>query len=184
MFTEHFNKYVSFGDTISCTVDGFDVVAKIVFDESADAPWLAEDGHGPVSDWTSREKGPGERTLCEDGAHSLYYDVKESTALARKDGWDAPPYGKGTAGERAKRAVEADFQSMRGWCQNDWSYCGVVLSVRRSDVELDKHAASLWGIDVNHPHGDHKYLQTVANELLPEALDAGRKVLERLTANA
>jgi hypothetical protein len=54
------------------------------------------------------------------------------------------------------------------WKNGDWIYVGVVLSVWVDDVCLDKHAASLWGIEANFG-GDNSYLTEVANELLDEA---------------
>ena len=47
---------------------------------------------------------------------------------------------------------------------------------------LDDHAASPWGIEANYPDSDNAYLSKVAEELLPEALDAGRAALARLCA--
>ena len=71
---------------------------------------------------------------------------------------------------------------MEAWRKDEWFYCGIVLSVSREDVVLDSHAASLWGIEANYPDSDNSYLNTVANELLPEALDAGRAAIQRLCA--
>jgi hypothetical protein len=35
----------------------------VALDDLNDPPWERADGHGPVSDWTRREKRPGERVL-------------------------------------------------------------------------------------------------------------------------
>ena len=177
-FTERFDSYACDGDSISCSVDGFDVVAQIVRDEGSEPPWDREDGHGPISDWTGRVKEPGERTLCEDGGSRRYYDVQEATRIAKRDGWDLPPFGKGTTGDRAARAVVADYNALRLWCADEWWYVGVVVRVFRDDVELG--GASLWGVDCNHPYGNNSYLSEVANELLPEAVEEARATLERL----
>jgi len=177
-FTERFDSYVCDGDSISCSVDGFDVVAQIVHDEDATPPWDRGDGHGPVSDWTRRAKKPGERTLCEDCGSRRYYDVQEAARLARRDGWDTLPFNEGTAGERAARAVDADYNALRLWCAGEWWYIGVVVRVFRDDVELG--GASLWGIDCNHPNGDNSYLGVIADELLSEAVEEAHATLERL----
>ena len=73
------------------------------------------------------------------------------------------------------------------WVKDEWFYCGVVLSVCRNGVSLDKHAASLWGIEANYPKdcagadiSPNAYLTEVANELLDEALDRGREILNTL----
>ena len=73
---------------------------------------------------------------------------------------------------------------MEAWRGDEWFYCGIVLSVAFEGVTLDTHAASLWGIEANYPDSDNAYLTDVANELLPEALDAGRAVLAKLTSRA
>lgn len=66
------------------------------------------------------------------------------------------------------------------WFNNDWFYCGIVLEVSKAGIMLDPHAASLWGIECNYPGTDNSYLLEVANDLLPEAVQAGRDALARL----
>lgn len=161
--------FTAFDDEIE--VDGFTVTARIEVDDGGECPWACEDGHGPVSEWTTRSKRPGERVLCEDRRSKRYYDVQEAMAIAKREGWDAKPYG-GTAGEKAARAVEADFNHLRRWCDNQWQYVGVVLTVSKGGVELSDHAASLWGIESDA--GD--YLLEVANEMLDESLEQGREL--------
>lgn len=59
-------------------------------DDYMSEPWKEHDGHGPVSEWTRREKRPGERLLVSDGrdyGSKRYYDVQEATRIARRDGW-------------------------------------------------------------------------------------------------
>ncbi len=70
---------------------------------------------------------------------------------------------------------------LASWKNDEWFYCGVVLSVSKNGVMLDKHAASLWGIECNYPNGDkNAYLLEVANDLLSEAIDAGKNTLKKL----
>ena len=71
---------------------------------------------------------------------------------------------------------------MTAWKNDEWFYCGIVLSAAREGIILDNSAASLWGIEANYPGTDNAYLTEVANELLPEALSAVRAVLARLCA--
>jgi len=59
---------------------------------------------------------------------------------------------------------------MAAWKNDDWFYCGVILSVALEGITLDRFAASLWGIEANYPDSDNSYLSEVANELLSEAL--------------
>ena len=70
------------------------------------------------------------------------------------------------------------------WERGDWFYCGVVLSVYCGYTRLDDNAAALWGVEANYPGSDHTYLTDVANELLPEAIQHGQAILEKLRSAA
>lgn len=83
-----------------------------------------------------------------------------------------------TAGQYAEAAVQRDFDSLRAWCNDDWCWVGVVLSLSKDGIELDDYAASLWGIESEA--GD--YFNDVANELLDEAVEAGEARLAELVA--
>lgn len=51
------------------------------------------------------------------------------------------------------------------WRQDEWFYCGIVLSIHVDGVVVSKHEESLWGIEVNF--GDNNdYLTQVANDML------------------
>lgn len=63
----------------------------------------------------------------------------------------------------------------KAWFNNEWYYCGIVLSVSYNGKEIDDHAASLWAIDANYPGSDNGYLTDVANELIDEAIEHGEK---------
>lgn len=132
------------GDTF--THGGRNFRINIEQDTDHGAPWKECDCHGVVSDWTTRDKRPGERVLCADRNRKMYYDVQASIAIAKRDGWDAEPYG-GTKGERAARAVNADFEYLRRWCNNEWCYVGIVITLLDDDGEDADKSESLWGIE-------------------------------------
>ena len=46
-FTQKFDDYVCIGDSITCTVDGYTVTARIAHDETPDAPDERQDGFWP-----------------------------------------------------------------------------------------------------------------------------------------
>lgn len=92
------------------------------------------------------------------------------------------PKSKATLARHMARAEEV----MRTWREDEWFWCGIVLSVSRNGVELCDHAASLWGIECNYPaftkaaeKRGNAYLLEVANDLLREAVEAA---LERANA--
>jgi hypothetical protein len=71
------------------------------------------------------------------------------------------------------------------WFNNEWFYCGVVLSASYNGIDINEHAESLWGIEVNYPGTDNKYLTEVANELIDQGMPyikgARAQMIETLT---
>ncbi|MDE2103157.1 MAG: hypothetical protein KGL39_38280 [Patescibacteria group bacterium] len=117
--------------------DGYAVRVQLSYDDTLREPWKEDDGHGPVSDWTQRDKRAGELVLAGDHGQRLYYDFAEAVRVAKRDGWDAPPYGRGSKGERAARAVQRDFDYLRGWCRGEWHWTVVGVRVSRHGEEIE-----------------------------------------------
>lgn len=152
--------YVCDGDTISCERAGITYVARIVRDDSGDRPDERDDGFWPSLD----PKSAG------------YIGGKSEATLQRR-----------TA--RAQAVLEA-------WARDEWWYVGVVIaayyetgSAEVGRIELDDHAASLWGIECNYPASRRNpnpniYLTEVANELLLEAEDRAKQVLAAIIDRA
>lgn len=171
-FTEGFRGYVYPGATIACEVGAFTATATLYHDSGHGTPWEEGGDHGAVSEWTTRDKRPGERVLCRDGHHRRYYDFAGAVRTARADGWDAPPYGEGTPGQRAARAAEADFKRLKAWVNDEWIYLGVAVTVEVDGVALvGKYDHSLWGIESD---SGPEYFTEVADELLDDAMKDAR----------
>ncbi len=132
------------GETIDCG-NGYTVRVQIDVDLDAGTPWENCDGHGPVSGWERRNKLPGELILCEDRGSKRFYDFAAAVKIARRDAWDTKPYNTGTAGERAHRAVMADYEYLRRWCNYQWRYIGVIVTLYRHGAEVSTD--SLWGVE-------------------------------------
>ena len=47
MFTDHFDQFATDGDCITCTIEGYRVVATLHLDDCPDAPDLRQDGFWP-----------------------------------------------------------------------------------------------------------------------------------------
>ena len=137
-----------------------------VYDHDSDAPWDREDGHGPVSDWEHRSKRPGEMILNSNRGSHRFYDFAEAVKLARKDGWNTAPFDWPTNGARAHAAALADFKYLQAWCNDQWHYCGIVVTLLDADGKPDSVDASLWGIE---SEGDD-YHEEVIEELIAECL--------------
>ena len=141
-------------------------------DDTQDPPWEREDGHGIISEWTRRDKRPGEVSICEDRGSHRYYDVQATMKIARRDGWGLGPDDveslarklkrTPTAGDIVAESVRMDMDRMRGWCNDDWCYVGVVVTLLTADGDpLESRDASLWGIESDCTD----YLREVAQEL-------------------
>lgn len=160
------------GDTFE--LDGRTFKFKGEFDQDSDAPWEQVDSLGDVTDWTSRDKGPGERVIVTDRSMKRYYDFAGAVTKARKEGAGA---GEGTNGERAVRAVEEEFERFAGWCNDRWHYMGVIVTLLDEEGEDTEERESLWGIEDDCPD----YHVDVAYELAGEIvyrLDKERKERE------
>ncbi len=126
---------------------------------------------------------------CEGDKISAYIDGVDYTArIHRDDSRDRPDERqdgfwpskiKTDAGYVKPELFDAEMKKaksvMKAWKNDEWFYCGIVLSVEINDELIKKNAESLWGIECNYPtyHGAHTandYLTEVANELLEEYL--------------
>jgi hypothetical protein len=129
-------------------------------------PWKEQDGHGVVSDWTSRAKRPGELILAKDRTRYRYYDFAESTRIAIRDGWGPSLEGK-TRRESARVAVLYDYQYLRGWCEDSWHWCVICMRMRGCSEPI-----YLGGVESSISGGDlQALLEGLACELAltPEA---------------
>jgi hypothetical protein len=151
-------------------------MVKCEHDGDYGPPWEACDGHGPVSEWTTRENRAGEMVLTTDHGRHRFYDFAGAVKLARRDGWDTPPYQTDTAGERAHRAATADYEYLHRWCADLWSYIGVCVMVSRNGEEIGSD--SLWGVE-----SDGDYWQEVAVEMI-EGIVSGYEQHRKATAVA
>ena len=149
-------------------------------DEDMQEPWKEHDGHGIISEWTTRGKAPGERILATDRSSHRYYDVAGTLQLARKDGWGITrPGTKGDQrtdyeplpGESKRaytaRAVEHDFERMRDWCDDKWHWCYISVTLLDKQGEETTEREGLGGID-----GDDQdeYLAASARELADQII--------------
>ena len=75
------------GQHFEIVVNGFTFRATIRHDRRMGAPWKERDGHGVVSGWTTRDKGPGERVLAHDAGRRRFYGMDATMAIARRDDW-------------------------------------------------------------------------------------------------
>ncbi len=116
---------------------------KVAFSyDDYEAPWEVEDGHGEVSEWTKRDKKPGEVILCKERTTQRYYDMRGAIQKAKTEGWSCDSVlPTDTHGQKAVKAAQADFEYLRAWCSADWWYCCLHV------VMLDANGEELQGYD-------------------------------------
>jgi hypothetical protein len=99
--------------------EGFTFKVNFPYDTDTGMPWENCDGHGVVSDWTRRDKRPGEVELCSDRGSKRFYDVQESTKIAKRDGWGLSDEHKAellarlSRSRRVKKVVETVVDNQR-----------------------------------------------------------------------
>ena len=83
---------------------------------------------------------------------------------------------------------------MQSWLNDEWFYCGVVISAAIEDddgktVSLGDHLASLWGIECNYPtftksqrKRSNSFISECANDLLSEAIEQATDAKSRIHA--
>ena len=102
------------------------------------------------------------------------------------------PENNNPSGFTIRATISEDFDSkpsdydcyseeeIKQWKNDDWFFCGVILSVHKSGICLSHNATSLWGIECNFPGASNAYLSDIVEELESEALQEGESVLKKL----
>jgi hypothetical protein len=128
------------------TINGLTFRVSTVRDDDACAPWDAEDGHGPVSDWRWHEDArDGERALSRSRGRCRFYDWNEALVIAARESWGLAPETRASLGERlghepsaeevTEEAVRLDFERLRAWCDDEWEY--LIVCVTLLDIAGD-----------------------------------------------
>jgi len=71
-------------------------------------------------------------------------------------------------------------KKIESWRNDDWFFCGIVISAYKGDTLIHKHASSLWGIDCNFNRRSNTFLATCCADLQDEALDAAHAAFDTL----
>lgn len=150
------------------------------YDSGHGEPWEECDGHGPVSDWRRHYRGdtskrPGEVVLHSERGSARFYDWQEALAIAKRDGWGlsdadmaklSAKLGRSpTRGEVAAEAVRKDFDCLRRWCNDEWWYVGVVVTLLDTAGSETHESESVWGIESDNDAHIAEIAQDLAEEL-------------------
>lgn len=161
------------GDRKEITVNGFDFLVTTEYDNDADPPWHQGDGNGDVrtcntpywqGEWQSTKR-PGERPMNKptNRQYQYYYDWAGACKKAREEGWNTPPYD---APNRVQRAVQADFEYLAGWVNDEWQY--VVVSVVL--VNRPEYESTICGVETYKYYHEERVIE-MAEEVIEEYLD-------------
>lgn len=142
------------------TINGREYTVRAEYDEDMGAPWEEHDGHGIVSEWTSRDKRAGELILHSDRGSKRFYDFAATMKKAKEEGWGLALVKSAglTPGQILEKAVMQDYEYLRAWCNGEWQWQYVIVTAPDGERE------SLGGIS----SGEDDYLQEVAQELAEE----------------
>lgn len=156
-------------------IKGLTFSVSIEPDYDMRAPWIEHDGHGPVRKTHDVAcKRPGERLLKTTRQGGAYlYDVQQAMRIAKADNWGIRGDASGmTRGQVKAAAVEADYQRLRAWLNDDWHWCGVIVTLLDVDGDETSVSASMWCIESD----SGECLEEVARELADELVhNIGRR---------
>lgn len=185
-------------------IDGRKYRIEWDYDDSSGRPEEESDGHGVCADINFDPKTFGEDHDPEDGELDLeevvrhkmmrvldttsrrqtwyrVYDVWETMKVAKADGWRdlkwEAEHPNATEEEKRMAAVDADFEFINGWYNDDWHWCGITvmkLTVDEDgDAEDTDHEESLWALcsddDKHHEEVIHDLVSEIQRQVKREA---------------
>jgi hypothetical protein len=155
---------------------------KIRFEHDYDTTPLDNAGHGP---WrkTRGQKRPGERVMYRDHhnrglAYAYLYDVQAAQQQALAEYWGIPAETletlppSPTSRQIAAKAVELDFEYLKGFLDGTWGYVGVIVELFDGETLVDQDG--LWGVETLNDH-HHQTAKEMADALTETHLEKRRK---------
>lgn len=126
--------------------DTLSLVVSFERENDFGAPWDEEDGHGPVSDWTTRDKRSGELVISTDRRSKRFYDFAKAVRIAKREKWGVRPEAlctlrvklgrEPTRGDICAEAARLDFEHLRGWANDEWEYVCVCVKLLSEGEEV------------------------------------------------
>jgi len=137
------------GEEITKLPNGWKIKVAFQYDSDSGPPWKDCDGMGVIEDSHRRPGEYGEYDdwiLYSDRGWYRYYDWKATLPEALRDGWNTKPYHFHSKHEQAMAAMRSTCEYLRNWCNNDWYYVGMIVTLLDED---DKELAedSCWGFE-------------------------------------
>lgn len=170
-------------------IDGRKYRIEWQYDDTSGRPEGESDGHGVCADINfdpktfGEDPEDGELDLEEVVRHKMMrvldtasrrqtwyrvYDVWETMKVAKANGWRdlkwEAEHPNATEEEKLMAAVDADFNYLQGWYDDDWHWCGITIMLLDEEGDDTEHEASLWGLTSD----DAEYHEEVIKELVSE----------------
>ena len=171
------------------------------YDDTIGRPEAESDGHGVCADINfdpktfGEDPEDGELDLEEAVRHKMMrvlrtgstwrndswrvYDVWETMKVAKADGWRdlkwEAEHPNATEEERLMAAVDADFNYLQGWYNDDWHWCGITVMLLDEEGDPTEDEASLWGLCSD----DAEYHEEVIKDLVTQIESVVRKEAEK-----
>ena len=96
-------------------------------------------------------------------AYQYYYDWAGACKKAREEKWNAEPYD---APHQVQRAVQADFDYLKGWINNDWIYVNVTVTL----ANALEYTQTIGGVETSKGY-QWEFAEELAQEVLNGYLD-------------
>ena len=155
-------------DTIE--IDGLTFGVTLEPDTDAGFPWDNMSTFGTVTHWERRDKAPGERILLLGRSGARFYNFAGAVAQARREGYTGPA---------AVEAVEQEFNYFRAWCNDQWRYVGVVVTLLDVEGNPTDESDVLWGVDDDGDSAKtcaHDLALGLAHRVGPDVLTAETRI--------
>ena len=173
-------------------IDGRKYRIEWDYDDTPGRPEEESDGHGVCADINFDPKAfgedpeDGELDLEEVVRHKMMrvldtasrrqtwyrvYDVWETMKVAKANGWRSlkweAEHPSATEEEKLMAAVDADFNYLQGWYNDDWHWCGItVMLLDEEDDEDDEgDEASLWGLTSDDDEHHEEVIKDLVGEI-------------------
>lgn len=168
--------------------------AALFPDDTNEAPWDNEDGHGPVRFIEDSEPlARGETVLHDERRGRWVYGFGAALVQAAREGWGlgaddlarlASRLGKKpTKAQIRAESVRKDMEHLRGFLSGDWCYIGVSVRIIGPDGEPEgrDYSHALWGVESSGYYWEEIAAQ-LADEILSEKREGWRAALKEARA--
>lgn len=173
-------------------IDGRKYRIEWQYDDTFGRPEGESDGHGVCADINFDPKTFGEDHDPEDGELDLeevvrhkmmrvldtasrrqtwyrVYDVWETMKVAKADGWRdlkwEAEHPNATEEEKLMAAVDADFNYLKGWYNDDWHWCGITVILLDEEGDPTEDEASLWGLCSDDDECHEEVIKELVSEI-------------------